>query len=173
MAYVPQRGEVAFAFTAREVVRLGRYAAGGGPGADEALAAVGLAERADEQYGELSAGQQQRVTVARALAQVWGRRESVILADEPVSAMDPAHALRTMDLLAAHARAGGTVVAVLHDLSLVLRYATGVVVLEEEGRVIARELTPAVLERAFGVGFRELRDGGAVAAFAAVNEPRA
>jgi len=175
IAYIPQRGEVAFPFSAREVVRLGRYAAGAGAAeVDAALAAVGLAERADEPFGVLSAGQQQRVTVARALAQLAGRDASVLLCDEPVSAMDPAHTLRTMGLLADHARGGGTVVVVLHDLSLVLRFASRVLALGDDGAAIAEgptatTLTPTTLRRAFGIEFKALLDGDHLAAFVPVS----
>jgi ABC-type cobalamin/Fe3+-siderophores transport system ATPase subunit len=187
MAYVPQVSQVAFPFSVAEVVRMGRYAAGhGDDGAPvaSALARVEIADRAHDLFGELSAGQQQRVTVARALAQLYDaaapqsalflgkRREGgeaptaiskVLLADEPVSAMDPRHALRTMDLLAGLARDGLCVIAVLHDLGLVLRYAQRVLILGDDGRVAgegptAATLTPTLLSRVFGVGFRALAD---------------
>src|SRR5262245_43701444 len=63
IGYIPQRSTLAFAYSVLQVVRMGRYAAGHGQGDGAALAALeqlGLSERADEPYGELSAGQQQR-----------------------------------------------------------------------------------------------------------------
>ncbi|HYE61690.1 MAG TPA: ABC transporter ATP-binding protein [Phycisphaerales bacterium] len=170
MAYVPQHSQVAFPFTAAEVVRLGRYGAGEG-GADalvpQALAKLDIADRAGDLFGQLSAGQQQRVTVARALAQLEGHPgPQYLIADEPVSAMDPSHALRTMDVLRDLAAKGSGVVVVLHDLSLVTRYANRVVVLDSSGRVAAggptRDvLTPELLQRVYGVTFQRLIDPAA------------
>ena len=84
---------------------------------------VGLASRAGERAGRLSGGQQQRVAIARALCQ----RASVVLADEPVSALDPAAAENVVALLRDLARDGYAVVAVLHQPDLALRYADRVV----------------------------------------------
>jgi len=88
-AFVPQRPEVAAPFTAREVVRLGRYAQGPNEAAvDRALAEVGLAHRSDKPFHELSGGERQRVAVARALAQMDSG--GVLFLDEPFSGVDPA-----------------------------------------------------------------------------------
>jgi phosphonate transport system ATP-binding protein len=88
------------------------------------LDAVGLADRAADRVARLSGGQQQRVAIARALCQ----RPSVLLADEPVSALDPAAADQVLALLAelAH-RDGLAVVAVLHQPDLALRFADRVI----------------------------------------------
>jgi len=88
------------------------------------LARVGLADRAAERASQLSGGQQQRVAIARALCQ----RPAVILADEPVSALDPAAADRVLRLLYDLARQDGlAVVAVLHQPELARLYADRVV----------------------------------------------
>lgn len=91
---------------------------------------VGLASRAAERAGRLSGGQQQRVAIARALCQ----RASVILADEPVSALDPSAAEQVVSLLASLASEGLAVVAVLHQPELARRFAHRIVGLAE-GRV--------------------------------------
>lgn len=81
---------------------------------------VGLAGSALEPAGRLSGGQQQRVAIARALCQ----RASVLLADEPVSALDPHAAEQVMSLLAELAHTENlAVAAVLHQPELALRHA--------------------------------------------------
>ncbi|GGU46357.1 phosphonate ABC transporter ATP-binding protein [Lentzea flava] len=84
---------------------------------------VGLADRALERCARLSGGQQQRVAIARALCQ----RANVILADEPVSALDPQAAVQVMELLVDLAAEGMAVVAVLHQPELAQRYAHRIV----------------------------------------------
>ncbi|MCW4467247.1 phosphonate ABC transporter ATP-binding protein [Glutamicibacter sp. MNS18] len=86
----------------------------------DCLDRVGLADRALEKVGRLSGGQQQRVAVARALCQ----RAGVLLADEPVSALDPNAAEHIMALLAELAHTHQlAVAAVLHQPALAQRHA--------------------------------------------------
>jgi iron complex transport system ATP-binding protein len=99
----------------------------------------------------LSSGERMRVLLARALAV----EAEFLLADEPVTALDPGHSLDTMALLRGLARAGTGVVAVLHDLTLAARYCDRVVMLDA-GHIIAdgppsTALTDGVLRNAFGI----------------------
>ncbi|MFD5087153.1 phosphonate ABC transporter ATP-binding protein [Kitasatospora sp. NPDC058406] len=102
---------------------------------EEAMACldrVGLADRAHDRAGRLSGGQQQRVAVARALCQ----RPEVILADEPVSALDPAASEQVLALLAELAHQERlAVVAALHQPALAARHADRVIGLSD-GRVL-------------------------------------
>jgi phosphonate transport system ATP-binding protein len=106
---------------------------------------VGLATRAHDRAGRLSGGQQQRVAVARALCQ----RASVLLADEPVSALDPAAAEQVMRLLRLLADDGMAVACVLHQPDLARRHSDRVVGLTA-GRItldsVPSELTDAKVE---------------------------
>ncbi|TWP50088.1 ATP-binding cassette domain-containing protein [Lentzea tibetensis] len=102
----------------------------------ECLDRVGLADRAAERCARLSGGQQQRVAIARALCQ----RAEVILADEPVSALDPAAAAQVVELLRQLASDGLAVVAVLHQPELAHCYAHRIVALHN-GKAASPEVT--------------------------------
>ena len=84
--------------------------------ARSALAAVGLAELADRRANELSAGERERVAIARAIAV----RPAVLLADEPTARLDEANARAVAELLARLARESGTaVVCATHDVAVI------------------------------------------------------
>lgn len=89
-----------------------------------ALDRVGLLDRALERIDRLSGGQQQRVGIARALAQ----EPRLVLADEPVASLDPATAVRVLDLLRGICKADGiTAVVSLHQVELARRFADRIV----------------------------------------------
>ncbi|WP_369988012.1 phosphonate ABC transporter ATP-binding protein [Pseudomonas xanthosomatis] len=116
------------------------------PGARQALAELGLADKLFVQCGQLSGGQLQRVGIARALYQ----RPEVLLADEPVSSMDPVLADHSLALLNRHASEHGvTLVASLHAVELALAHFPRVVGIRE-GQVMfdcpAQAVTESLLE---------------------------
>ncbi len=129
VAYVPQRTAVDWDFpaTVLDVVLMGRYGHLGWlrrPGAQdraralEALAQVGMDHLAHRQIGQLSVGQQQRVFVARALAQdAW-----LYLMDEPFAGVDATTEQALIRVLQRLKAAGHTVIVVHHDLQTVPLY---------------------------------------------------
>lgn len=133
-AWLPQSREIAWGMSVREVVALGRLPHGGqGTDAVErALARMGLQAYAARRATQLSGGEQARVLIARALAQ----EAPLVLADEPTAGLDPAAQIATMRVFAAHAAAGGAVVASLHDLGLAARHCTRLWVMHS-GRLVA------------------------------------
>jgi cell division transport system ATP-binding protein len=96
-----------------------------------ALDLVGLAARERAQPAQLSAGEQQRVGIARAIA----GRPPLVIADEPTGNLDPQLAAEVMGLFVTLAQAGTTVLVASHDLHLVSRLRKRVLVLEQ-GRLI-------------------------------------
>jgi ABC-type lipoprotein export system ATPase subunit len=100
--------------SARENLELGLALRGAAEDArpEETLEAVGLGERVEQRVSRLSAGEQTRVQVARAIVD----RPSLLLADEPTARLDQANALAVVNLLAALARqTGAAVVCATHD----------------------------------------------------------
>ncbi|MAE30673.1 MAG: hypothetical protein CMO43_03605 [Verrucomicrobiales bacterium] len=92
---------------------------------------LGLAKRASHRPGELSAGERQRLAVARALL----NRPKLILADEPTGNLDPENAAEVIRHLAAFHRDGGTVVLVTHGTAA--DEHAGRIVRLEQGRLVA------------------------------------
>jgi phosphonate transport system ATP-binding protein len=108
--------------------------------AEAALERVGIAEKLYVRTSRLSGGEQQRVALARLLVQ----RPRVILADEPVSSVDPARAEDLLAMLVDIAgEEGRTLVASMHAVPLALRYFSRVVALRA-GRVIFDRPTASV-----------------------------
>lgn len=108
---------------------------------------------------EMSGGELQRVMIARALAQ----RTPYLLLDEPTSNLDIAHQFEIMQLLAdINKNEGKTILIVVHDLNLALRYCPQALLLHEKRMLFqgatAEALTPDRIRTAFGVG-AEVRDG--------------
>ncbi len=140
LAWLSQQGEAEGDIAAIDVVRLGRlprHGLFGAPDAeDEAAVASALAETestafADRRLNALSGGERQRVLLARALAV----RAPVLLLDEPTTHLDAPHQRALLRSLAARARDGAAVAAVLHDLTGAL--SADRVLVMDQGRIVA------------------------------------
>jgi len=106
---------------------------------------VGIPEQAYKRADELSGGQQQRVGIARALMQ----QPDLLMADEPVSALDPATSHSVMQHLETMNREDGvTVIASLHFLSLARRYGTRILALKD-GEIVFEGLPTEIDEAKF------------------------
>lgn len=146
-AVLPQSTALSFPFTALEVVRMGAMAHGSRDpnlAARQALARVGLSGFEGRSYNALSGGEQQRVQLARVLAQmpdpVMQGRPRAIFLDEPTASLDIGHQITVLELARDFARRGGAVLAILHDLNLAAEFADHLAILHH-GRLI-REGSP-------------------------------
>jgi iron complex transport system ATP-binding protein len=164
MAVVPQARSLPPAFTAWETVLLGRtphlnWLGQASPrdeaAAREAMQRTRTLELAERRVGELSGGEQQRLLLARALAQA----APILLLDEPTTHLDLKYQAALLDVVRGLARHDHlTVVLALHDLNLVAHY-TDQVALLVGGRLRAfgrpgQVLTTGLLSEAFDVPLR-------------------
>lgn len=134
-----QDSRLAFSFTARDAVEMGRAPWAGTPEEERddeviaaALAAGEVTHLAARQVPSLSGGERSRVAFARLLAQ----ETEILLLDEPTAALDIRHQEHVIAAARGRARAGATVMVIVHDLSLAAAYADRIVLLEG-GRVRA------------------------------------
>ncbi|BAH55282.1 ABC transporter ATP-binding protein [Rhodococcus opacus] len=99
----------------------------------EALALTGVSDLADRPVDQLSGGQRQRAWISMALAQ----GTDILLLDEPTTYLDLAHSVEVLDLVdRMHEELGRTVVMVLHDLNLAIRYSDQLIVMRD-GTIVA------------------------------------
>jgi iron complex transport system ATP-binding protein len=139
-AVLPQQSQLHFAFTVLEVVLMGRtpHLQGGESRrdwqiAEHALDAVRMSDFVERSFPTLSGGEQQRVHLARGLAQIWtppadGNR--YFLLDEPTASLDLAHQHNVLQAARTLATDGVGVLVILHDLNLAAQYADHVVVMQ-------------------------------------------
>ena len=148
VAVVPQ-GEADSLFTVREMVAMGRYPhlgpwqrerAEDAAAISRAMARCDVAQFADRWMATLSGGEQQRVRLARAIAQ----DAPVLVLDEPTTSLDIRHEMTTFELLRESRADGTTILLATHNLNLAARYADDLVLLRE-GRLIAHGAPADVL----------------------------
>lgn len=171
MAYLAQHEAPAWPLSVKNLVALGRSpwnstvntTADDEAAINTALHMTDVDSLADRPVTELSGGELQRTLLAR----VFAGNPTLIIADEPIVALDVYHQLHIMELLQAHANRGGAVIAALHDLSLASRFCTRLVLMHH-GKLIAEGspvdvLTPDNLAKVYGVSAHvDCRDDGVV-----------
>lgn len=118
----------------------------------DAMAYTGVDIFSETAMSDLSGGQRQRVWLALILAQQTG----VVLLDEPTTYLDISHQIHVLDICKRlHRNEGRTIVAVLHDLNLAIRYSTHMIMMKN-GELLAKGppravVTPDLMREAFGI----------------------
>ena len=160
LALLPQDAIAPDGMTVAELIRFGRQPHQGllrqwsredEEVVEASLRATQLVELADRPLESMSGGQRQRAWIAMAVAQ----STPLLLLDEPTSALDLGHQIEVFELIRGLARAGKTVIMVVHDLSSACRYADHLVAMHT-GSIIAEGrpmdiVTPALVEHLYGV----------------------
>ena len=140
-AVLPQSVNLAFSFLVAEVVALGLPASitqkQRSDFVDRSLQGADMTGFAERRYDELSGGERQRVQLARVLAQAWCGEKAFLLLDEPTTNLDLAHQLLTIRVARRHAKTGGGVMVVLHDLNLAAMAADEIIALKDGNRIAA------------------------------------
>ena len=138
VAYLAQAGNVHWPMRVESLVALGRLPhrrpmqgldSADRAAIERAMAACDIIPFQTRTMGEVSGGERLRILLARALAV----EADILLADEPIAALDPLHQLQVMELLRMTARQGRSVVVVLHDLALAARFCDRLVLLAGGG----------------------------------------
>lgn len=157
MAVVAQHNAYSFDFTVWDIVMMGRSPHKGALESDgprdrrivtQSLEAVGMSGFEGRIFSELSGGEQQRVILARALAQ----QTPCLILDEPTNHLDIRYQLELMDLVCGLDR---TVIAALHDLNLAALYCDRLIAIKD-GKILGAGapdvlLTPDLIRRLYDV----------------------
>ena len=167
MGYVPQSTTRVFPASVIDTVLMGRRPHLGWKSSEEdmdkvleILELLGIVEFAMRDFNEISGGQQQKVLIARALAQ----EADILLLDEPTSNLDIRHQLEVMEILKDVVRKNGiSAVMAIHDLNLASRY-TDRILMMSGGRIFAAGdpasvLTVENIKCAYGVEVLVKSDG--------------
>ena len=160
IAFVPQENNLDFPTTVLETVLLGRiphlsrfhlendedYKI-----AEDSLTAVGLQDFSQRFANQLSMGEKQLVTIAKALAQ----ETNFIFLDEPTSSLDVSHTIQIMGILKGLTSKGKTIISAIHDLNTASRYCDKILIINKgmiKGFGKAEEVfTKEIIQEAFSV----------------------
>ncbi|MCP9484082.1 ABC transporter ATP-binding protein [Shimia sp. CNT1-13L.2] len=160
VAWMPQSREIAWPISVERIVALGRLPhLGAGQKmppqdqahVDAAISRLGLDAFRARAASRLSGGEQARALIARSIAQ----DTPLLMADEPIAGLDPAHQISTMQVFSELAKEGHAVVVSIHDLGLAARHCTRLILLAKGGILADGKprdvLTPDLMAEAFGI----------------------
>lgn len=149
IAYLEQGAPAHWPLRVRRIVELGRLpylnpweklSSRDSEIVDHAMAQAEVHQFADRTVNTLSGGERLRVLIAR----MFATQANILLADEPIAALDPYHQLHTMELFRNHCDRGGSAVIVMHDLNMAARFCHRLALLHE-GQIVAEGAPEQVL----------------------------
>ncbi|GAA4179825.1 heme ABC transporter ATP-binding protein [Sphingobacterium ginsenosidimutans] len=136
-ALLSQQQQMTLSFKVEEIVLMGRYphyrntpTAHDYKVVAETMELCGVTAFADRDFLNLSGGEQQRVHLARVLAQIWDNPDALLLLDEPISALDLHYQQKVLAIARALARKGFMVILVVHDVNFAAMYADRILMLK-------------------------------------------
>lgn len=137
-----QRSTVSISFIVKELVLMGRY-----PHfdirptqadldiVDAVMIETGITHLAKRDYGTLSGGEQQRVQLARVIAQIWDVPGGFLFLDEPTNGLDLLYQQQLLQTVRKLADKGYAIISVLHDINLAAQYADQILILKNGNTV--------------------------------------
>lgn len=160
LSIVNQTNYVEFDYKVSEIIKMGRYAHinrfSGESEEDkkivnDVITQLGLDDLRDRNFNQLSSGEQQKVIIARAIAQ----RTKILLLDEPTSHLDINYQLEFMNLFRTYVEKGLIVIVVLHDLNIAAQYCDKILLMNQGGIEVFGEiqkvLTKENVQKVYGI----------------------
>ncbi|MGE8378264.1 MAG: heme ABC transporter ATP-binding protein [Sphingobacterium sp.] len=136
-ALMSQQQQMTLSFKVEEIVLMGRYphykntpTVRDHQVVAETMELCGVTAFADRDFLSLSGGEQQRVHLARVLAQIWDNPDALLLLDEPISALDLHYQQKVLAIARALARKGFMVILIVHDVNFAAMYADRILMLK-------------------------------------------
>ena len=167
MSYVPVGGDDTFALSVVDTILVGRHTQQKWRTSEEdmeitykAMKLMGIEDLAMKRYNELSAGQHQKVAIARGLVQ----ETKFIILDEPTANLDVRYQVYVTELLKELAvKTGMTVLMISHDLNITSRYADEVIVMAHPGVIHSMGksedvITESMIKEVYGVDCEVIHD---------------
>jgi len=142
-AVLTQHNTVSVMFTVKELVMMGRYphfenkpSAHDFEVMEKVMAETGITHLAMRDYNTLSGGEQQRVQLARVIAQIYDRPNAFLFLDEPTNGLDLLYQQQILQLARSMANRGYIVISILHDINFASQYADQILILKN-GKTVA------------------------------------
>jgi len=141
-AVLSQQNTISISFLVSELVMMGRY-----PHFDQhptpadieivrsVMVETGIEDLSQRDYNTLSGGEQQRVQLARVLAQIYDCKNACLFLDEPTNGLDLLYQQQIMELARRLANRGYCVICILHDINFASRFADRILMLKNGEKV--------------------------------------